>query len=1440
MMKYVLIGLLILSVGCSQKVSDPKPDNPITVTDDNPFDGEDPSGCVAIDTDGDGIIDCKDDDMDNDGRLNEVDAFPKNPIEWIDTDGDGVGDNTDWSPTDPTESNDNDGDAIGDNSDEDDDNDGIPDVFEVFYLRFDANNWTDIDSDSYGDQSDDEDKDNDGTPTLFDDLYWNKNGSFDIDGDYDANVVDSDIDGDNVFNVNDSFPYDVLEWYDDDLDRIGNNIDPDDDGDGFPDSWEEFPRDKDQIFDTDGDGYSNVNDDFPFDPFEWVDTDGDGVGDNSDPFPNDSSESKDTDGDGVGNNSDADIDNDGFLNCVPYVEENQSDSCNQDLFPLDREEWADNDLDTVGDNNDADDDNDGIPDLFDNFPKNKLHFSDYDRDRIPDSTFPATPQQELELEAGQVFFVWDADTDNDGVPNVFDDLPWDRFDYFDIDGDRIGNTIDLDDDGDGVADVTDLFPYDETESVDFDQDAIGDNIDADDDGDGFPDLWDKLSFNVVGYSDINEDGRPDQSNLDIDGDGIPNDQWECTRRQVNADTVYYDCGFKTYTLKEVDGFDLYIRTSSVQHWCDYPKYQFRQFGLNKDLFIWDETENKDEDFDCLGDTFIDEDDDNDGVPDIWDDFPNDDVSVRRLTYFDIDGDNVPSFTLRYNLIIQDWEFVVTDNDIDGDGAENYGYSCDPKPNDATVIQCFFVDLEEFRDPETNELINTAFYDAFPYDPDESRDEDKDGTGDNSDPDADNDGIPNCVPIDLDSTEACNQDELPLVGQFNSFISEEWDIDPNNVIPYCADYGNCYYINYDRDNDGLTDYEEYNFGTNPVEADTDGDTVPDIAERDDQTDPLDPNDWLDEDLDGIPNYFDKTPRGAFDESSLRQQIVNSNSCRNKISEEICVDSQTNLCEWVLTGETEEDPETGQQVPVGECHAKEILITEDFEIADCFNITGETNINSLFNNTITFSEDIAEAPRCSGDLTTPFNLDVNSDITLKNTQLRTGNIDRLIYSEGKKIHLENVSILLFGENNNNVVGIEHSRPSDGDLLMKKVSLRSLTATLPEDGISPILPLLKADVENLHIESSLIFCDILGNTNDIYDFNCIDTQAQNASFYKNNFHLKGNDDNTVGDNLSYLLKHNSINTTSFLGDNYFYSSLLSLNLTGIGYSINNELMFIAEGVSDTNQEQQNGETVDVPFGKYYLNSVVQETNFYSRFITTDFFETNSDNTLACSTTPYDPNTGSINVHPAYRESSPIDNKLNYIVTDFFNANSPNLTPEGALDSSIKRNFWKSLQINGEDAFNYNLLAESDGYFILPGSDPEAVGIGRRITVNQGKPYRFTFNAKADNLDFRNIKMRVAIHDGVSNALLKSYTVQFNPSLTFERIEDPITGFITFLAPFTGVNPITEYITPTSNEIYIKIENSNVIETETVQVSGIQLLESLEYSFQFSGSNLPFCSLE
>ncbi len=86
-------------------------------------------------------------DPDGDGYINDVDRFPTDPNEWVDSDGNGIGDNSDPGredtdgdgildvndsfPLDASETLDTDSDGIGNNADSDDDGDGYSDTYEL-------------------------------------------------------------------------------------------------------------------------------------------------------------------------------------------------------------------------------------------------------------------------------------------------------------------------------------------------------------------------------------------------------------------------------------------------------------------------------------------------------------------------------------------------------------------------------------------------------------------------------------------------------------------------------------------------------------------------------------------------------------------------------------------------------------------------------------------------------------------------------------------------------------------------------------------------------------------------------------------------------------------------------------------------------------------------------------------------------------------------------------------------------------------------------------------------------------------------------------------------------------------------------------------------------------------------------------------------------------
>lgn len=133
------------------------------------------------------VPDKTDPDTDGDGVVDSADHFPYFASESGDDDNDGVGNTIDAFPQDPSESLDTDEDGTGNNSDNDDDNDGVADVSDD--LPLDSRDSVDADSDGIGASRDaldndfqesrdtdndgigdiaDPDDDNDGVPDFFD------------------------------------------------------------------------------------------------------------------------------------------------------------------------------------------------------------------------------------------------------------------------------------------------------------------------------------------------------------------------------------------------------------------------------------------------------------------------------------------------------------------------------------------------------------------------------------------------------------------------------------------------------------------------------------------------------------------------------------------------------------------------------------------------------------------------------------------------------------------------------------------------------------------------------------------------------------------------------------------------------------------------------------------------------------------------------------------------------------------------------------------------------------------------------------------------------------------------------------------------------------------------------------------------------------------------
>jgi len=133
-----------------------------------------------------------------------------------------------------------------------------------------------------------------------------------------------------------------------------------------------------------------------------------------------------------------------------------------------------------------------------------------------------------------------------------------------------------------------------------------------------------------------------------------------------------------------------------------------------------------------------------------------------------------------------------------------------------------IDQSADVDSDGDGVIDTT--DAFPNDPDEWRDTDGDGIGDNSDPDIDGDGVPN-------EQDAFPQDPLWSVDSDGDGIGDASDLFPDD--PGLA---------YDFDGDGIGDF---------ADDDIDGDGVPNA----DDAFPDDPAFTTDSDADGIPDAID---------------------------------------------------------------------------------------------------------------------------------------------------------------------------------------------------------------------------------------------------------------------------------------------------------------------------------------------------------------------------------------------------------------------------------------------------------------------------------------------------------------------------------------------------------------------------------------------------------
>ncbi|MEZ4930904.1 MAG: LamG-like jellyroll fold domain-containing protein [Saprospiraceae bacterium] len=438
--------------------------------------------------------------------------------------------------------NDADEDGLPDPFDLDDDNDGIPDVVE---------GTGDTDGDGIPDYQD-LDSDNDGIPDIIEAGFNDEDGNGIVDG---YGAPDWDFDGDGLANEVDANQNDPSESAsvdfnpnssitDVDGDDIPNYLDLDSDNDGIPDIIEAGG------VDTNGDGIVDYPD--PNDPESMLDTDGDGFVDYYDP-EDDSSSSLDQSGDvlvtynegdynGGTGGFNPDFDNDGIPNFYDL------DSDNDGIADL----IESGGIDTNGDGRiDTDE--------FTDLNNNGFHDEYENSGLITTDQDGATEDGKPEDDDGDGTAYNGGDADSDGLPNFLDtdsdndninDIIEVGYASEDINNDgQIDNFIDLNNNGfnddsegtiftDGEGLTEDGLPEDSADSGNSAYDSVipdgtygetnGEN-DVDDDGDGIPNFLDTDSDNdliVDELEDTNGNGQTDTGetgwlDTDTDGDLIP-------------------------------------------------------------------------------------------------------------------------------------------------------------------------------------------------------------------------------------------------------------------------------------------------------------------------------------------------------------------------------------------------------------------------------------------------------------------------------------------------------------------------------------------------------------------------------------------------------------------------------------------------------------------------------------------------------------------------------------------------------------------------------------------------------------------------------------------------------------------------------------------------------------------------------------------------------
>ena len=808
--------------------------------DDNCEDGIDEG---FVDSDGDKLPDCADDDDDNDGDPDATDCAPldQKVSSLILEICDGKDNNCNGAADEGFD--DTDGDKQADCVDPDDDGDGMEDGADC----------APKDPKVFGGAKELCDgKDNDCNGKVDD-------GFFDSDGDGKADCVDADSDNDGDPDVTDCAPTDPAisslldelcdgkdnncqggadeSFPDTDQDGTADCVDTDDDNDSVPDADDNCGVIKNpKQVDSDGDGQGDACD---------TDSDNDGVGNGADNCvvvfnPGQT----DTDVDGMGDACDDDDDGDTVVDtadCEPLIAAifpgatELCDDIDNDCDGKVDEGFGDNDDDGQGDCLDPDDDNDGDPDNTDCEPLDATvsHFAKEECDNVDNNCDGQVDEGFEDPDKDGIASCVDHDDDGDGVPDVSDNCSTVKnADQSDIDGDGLGDACDDDDDNDGTPDSEDCNTKNaavapgkaeacdgidndcdgkaDEDFPDTDKDGVADCLDKDDDGDGDPDVNDCAPLDAAisgdakelcdgldnncndaideGFTDSDGDSSPDCLDNDDDNDGDP-DTSDCAPLDSG---VHHGAKELCNALDDncVDGVDEGFPSS---------------------------------DADALPDC-LDTDDDNDGDPDATDCAPLN-ANISSLVTEACDGkDNNCDGKIDEGFLDTDSDGTADCVDADDDG-DTVPDKDDCAPKDATIS----AKATEVCDGKDNNC-NGSKDEGFP-------DTDKDGQADCVDLDDDNDGDPDDSDCD-DSNPAISSVATELCdGKDNNCNGKKDEGFPNADGDPLAD---C--VDGDDDNDGTPDDDDNCPTKANDQTDTDADGKGDACDPDDDNDGLpDPSD-----------------------------------------------------------------------------------------------------------------------------------------------------------------------------------------------------------------------------------------------------------------------------------------------------------------------------------------------------------------------------------------------------------------------------------------------------------------------------------------------------------------------------------------------------------------------------------------------------------------------